>query len=407
MAGSKLLHILGGGPWQLPTMKRAQALGHRVLVTDYTPERPAYALADAHECVDITDAERTLEVARRHAIDGIVCDTTDTGVRTAAAVAERLGLAGAGVDAADICTDKSRLRAVAQAAGLTAPLHVALDDAHELHGAAALVGWPLVVKPVDNQSGRGVSIVREAVRLDEAYRYARDHSRAGRVLLERCVEGVEYIVDGFVCEGHVHLLGIASKVPSDDNPTIAARILYLGGDDFDQARRALEPATRTLLRAVNLRGGIFHAEFIVGPDTRPVPIDLAARGGGVMIYTHVLPQISGVDTLAATIGHALRQPVDVRVTRRRAACIDFLRAPPGRLAALGGLDDAVATPGIAAVHIGASVGDDLGVLRMKDDRPGFVIAVADTADEAIDIAARARDRLRLQLSGQCEMRCFY
>ena len=84
MSRRPLLHVLGGGPWQTITVRRAQALGCDVLVTDLYPERPAYAFAERHEVIDITDREATLDAARRHHIDGILCDTTDVGVPTAA-----------------------------------------------------------------------------------------------------------------------------------------------------------------------------------------------------------------------------------------------------------------------------------------------------------------------------------
>src|SRR4051794_30917029 len=91
-AKRKLLHVLGGGLWQMPTIARARSLGYQVLVTDMYRERPAYAIADYHEVVDVSDREGTLAVAGRYRIDGILCDTTDVGVPTAAYVAERLGL---------------------------------------------------------------------------------------------------------------------------------------------------------------------------------------------------------------------------------------------------------------------------------------------------------------------------
>src|SRR5690349_15044741 len=116
----KLLHVLGGGQWQLPTIQLAKTLGYRVLVTDMYRERPGYALADAHEVVDVTDMRATLEVARRHQIDGIVCDTTDAGVPTAAYVAEQLGLPGIGLETALNFTNKLRMRSVTSRAGVSA-----------------------------------------------------------------------------------------------------------------------------------------------------------------------------------------------------------------------------------------------------------------------------------------------
>lgn len=47
----------------MPTVKLAQAMGYRVLVTDMHRERPAHAIADLHEVVDITDLEATLAAA--------------------------------------------------------------------------------------------------------------------------------------------------------------------------------------------------------------------------------------------------------------------------------------------------------------------------------------------------------
>ena len=117
----KLLHILGGGAFQLPSLRLAKNLGYRVLVTDMYPERPAYALADYHEVVNITDLEGTLAVARKYAIDGILCDTTDVGVPTAAFVAERLNLPGIGYEVARNFTNKHRMRVLTQAKGLRCP----------------------------------------------------------------------------------------------------------------------------------------------------------------------------------------------------------------------------------------------------------------------------------------------
>ena len=182
MTTGRLLHVLGGGRWQLPTVKRAKAMGLRVLVTDVYDDRPAYGVADLHEVVDITDQEATLDAARRHGIDAILCDTTDVGVPSAAYVAERLGLPGIGYEVALNCTDKSRMRSLVRHAGLDCPPFATAKRRDEAHAAAASIGYPLVVKPVDNQSGRGVSIVSDESSLDAAFDKALGFTRLGVVL---------------------------------------------------------------------------------------------------------------------------------------------------------------------------------------------------------------------------------
>src|ERR1039458_1168339 len=97
MSLPKTVHVLGGGQWQVPTIRLAKSLGYRVLVTDIYRDRPGYALADEHAVMDIADREGTLRIA---------CDTTDVGVPTMAYVAERLGLPGIGYETALNFTNK-------------------------------------------------------------------------------------------------------------------------------------------------------------------------------------------------------------------------------------------------------------------------------------------------------------
>lgn len=399
----KLLHVLGGGAWRLPTIRRAQALGHRVLVTDLHADGPGYAVADRRELMDLTNLEGSLEVARRHAIQGVLADTSDIAVTTAAFIAERLGLPGIGMEAALNCTDKARMRACTRAAGLPAPDYCVLSRGDDLTAVRSRLGMPVVAKPVDNQSGRGVSIVRHARDLPAAVEAAFAHSRCGQVLLEGWVRGTEYIVDAFAHEGCWVVLGIAAKTQYAENRTLSARILYLDGADFEALHAVFEPAVRQVAAALELRAGLMHAEFVLGPDG-VVPLDVAARGGGVLIYQTVLPHVSGVDAVSAATLQALGESPDAQPLpgSRRGACIEFIALPPGHLEAVEGLSEARALPGIAAVHLNVQPGQRIGAARNKDERPGFIVALADTSAQAQAFAGAAKARLHARMAGQRE-----
>ena len=398
MPENRLLHVLGGGPWQLPTVRRAKALGLRVLVSDMYADRPAYSIADAHEVVDITDAAATLAAARRHGISGILCDSTDTGVATAAFVAEQLGLPGIGA-AARACTNKAVMRTSTANAGLASPPFQVACDAAGFDAALQRIGLPVVVKPVDNQSGRGVNVLSVPAQATQAFEAAMAMSRSRQVLVEGRLKGQEYIVDAFVDGASLHILGIAAKRPYADNPTLSSRIVYLEGATFDALHTQLAPIHRQVVDAVGLRRGIVHAEYIVDERIGPVPIDVAARGGGVMIYSHVLPHVSGVDAIGASIACALGDAVAAAPTCRRAACIEFFRLPCGQLAELTGVAQAAEVAGVAAVHVNVAPGDTISAMHEKDDRPGFIVALAETAEQAVDIAQRARSLIRARVVG--------
>lgn len=383
-----LLHVLGAGPWQLATMRMAREMGCRVLATDGSADKAGFALADLQEVADITDPAATLAAARRHRVDGVLCDTTDNGVLAAAFTAAELGLPGIGPEAARNCTDKARMTACAAAAGLRVPLSAQAADVQAAQRAALALPGPWVVKPVDNQSGRGVAVVRDAAALPTALAEAFRHSRRHEVLVQEFVAGVEVIVDSLVCDNELHVLGVAAKLPYADNPTVSQRITY-GVAALPVTMDALTEANAQLLRALGVKQGLVHAEFMLDGGA-PVPIDVAARGGGVHIYPVVLPHVSGVDAMRAAIELALGRPCHVQPRpARRAANIEFLRAGSGRIAAIRGVQAARDLPGVAVVHLNLGPGDDIGHLQHKDHRLGHIVTLANTVEEAVDAGQRA------------------
>lgn len=76
----------------------------------------------------------------------------------------------------------------------TPPYEVAeeFDANYRLRRMARRIGWPIVVKPIDQGSSIGVSVVRDAAGVDAALAEAFRHSR--RALLEKAIVGRELTV---------------------------------------------------------------------------------------------------------------------------------------------------------------------------------------------------------------------
>ena len=393
-----ILHVIGAGQWQIPTIRRAQSMGCRVLVSDGYAERPGYAVADLHAQADITDPEATLAVSRRFGVQGVLCDTTDNGVVTAAHVAQSLGLPGIGMAAARNCTDKSRMTVCAAAAHLPVPQSRLIEHENGLEETLRTMDLPLVFKPVDNQSGRGVTVVRDAEGIHLAYTAARAQSRCGQVLVQAFIEGVEIIVDALVDDGHALLLGVAVKQPYRDNPTISSRICY--GLPLPALESDITDAHQTLVGALGVRQGIVHAEYIVSFG-RIIPIDFAARGGGVMIYPRVLSHVSAHDVMGSVIRQALGcRPAFDPPPARRAAVIDFLRLSPGPVEQIEGIAEARLIPGVAEVCFNVKPGETLASLEHKDHRLGFLVVLTEDVEKAGQIAEQARQCIRIRRYGQ-------
>ncbi len=99
---------------------------------------------------------------------------------------------GSGVLASALAMDKLRSKLVWQARGLPTPPYEIVPANADLSAVAARLGLPLMVKPVCEGSSLGMSKVREAAALKEAYALAVNYDRV--VMAEKFVEGAELTV---------------------------------------------------------------------------------------------------------------------------------------------------------------------------------------------------------------------
>ncbi len=104
---------------------------------------------------------------------------------------ELLGIpyTGSGVLASALAMDKWRTKLVWQAAGIPTPHYELLTASSELKAVAARLGLPLMVKPANEGSSIGMSKVRDASALEEAYALAANYDSV--VLAEQFIEGIE------------------------------------------------------------------------------------------------------------------------------------------------------------------------------------------------------------------------
>ncbi len=113
--------------------------------------------------------------------------------------------------AVDIAGDKDLTTRLLGAAGLPVPKQESVRTADQAVRVAARIGYPVVVKPLDGNHGRGVCLdLADADEVREAFETARGESKRGVVVVESFVTGKDYrclIIDGRVA-------AIAERVPA-------------------------------------------------------------------------------------------------------------------------------------------------------------------------------------------------
>jgi cyanophycin synthetase len=133
--------------------------------------------------------------------------------------------------AVDIASDKDLTTKLLGAAGLPVPKQESVRSEDGAVAAARRIGFPVVVKPLDGNHGRGVCLnltSEEDVR--EAWPIAEEQSRRGVVIVESFVTGKDYrclIIDG-------RMVAIAERVPAhvvgDGTSTVADLVELTNAD---------------------------------------------------------------------------------------------------------------------------------------------------------------------------------
>lgn len=116
-----------------------------------------------------------------------------------------------GALAVDIASDKSLTNTLLSSAGLPVPLSDTVRTADGAVSVAKRIGYPVVVKPLDGNHGRGVGInLKNEAEVREHFPIAAEQSRRGIMVVESFITGNDYrclIVGG-------RMQAIAERVPA-------------------------------------------------------------------------------------------------------------------------------------------------------------------------------------------------
>ncbi len=392
----KTVLFVGAGRHQRRAILQARERGLRVVAVDRNPAAPGLAAADVSEAVDFTDIAGVTEVARRYGIDGALTVSADRAVPVVAAVTERLGLPSIGSKAALRMTNKLIMRRALADAGVAQPPFAALGSADDLDAALSSVPLPAVLKPSDSGGQRGVFRVDTRAELERHLPAARAESNAGEAILEGFVEGIE--MNGIVIAraGKPFVLTLSDRLrPAGMGFGVGWIHVYPARLDPEQLRLSQQLAADAVA-ALGLRDGIAFPQLIASPDGSVSVVEVAARiPGGQM--ADLVRHAVGVDLVDVALRQALGEsvPDDVALPRRsQPLAIRFFTAQPGplpvgRVTRIGSLDPVLAAEGVVQAETYLQPGETIRPVRLDGDRRGYVIAIADTADLALERAEAA------------------
>jgi len=379
--------VLGGTHDHIHLLGLLKAEGYRTVLVDYHVNPVAAPAADLHVRVSTLDRESVFEIARREHVCLALTSCIDQALSTAAYVSDRLRLpCHLSFDQAVEVTNKTQMKKRLVSGGVPTARYVI-----SVAGCSARVAdlaYPLVVKPADSNSSKGIRKVKNESEFAGAAAIAAQESRSGEILIEEFIEGEEFSLDAVVIGGRVHgimLTELAKAAGRDHFLIVQSLPLYdEHGDKMASACAVAQAITDLfaiknsplLVQLIRDGSGVRVVEFgaRIGGGSKHHQI---RAGTGVDLQKVFLSQVLGGDVLLQ--GHGSTIP----------AAMNYVYARPGRLASFRCADALVADGTIDGFYEYKARGMEIGGSLSSADRPCGYLTLAETCEEMKSKIAKA------------------
>lgn len=386
--------ILAGSCPQVVLLGQLRERGIYSILADNNVNAVARPYADEFVKVDILNSEAVKQVAIEKQVDFLIAVCADQVLLTVAKVSEELGLpCYIDYDTACKVSDKGYMKDIFHQYGIPSSKHVFmaeldLDKIADMH-------YPLVVKPVDAYSSKGVRKCSDEEELRQFFAEAAQISRSGVVIVEEYVEGAELTVDFQIVDGKAHFLSASNtekvnyadrflafrtRFPAAVSPETIERIKVIGQKIADAFRLKNSPMLIQLLT----------------DDKKESVLEFSARTGGGAKYL-LLKMATGFDPITAVLDLTLGNRVDVGEIKSESNLItnEFLYCYPGCFDHLEGFEELKQDGVIAEYWQFKWKGAEIFNAATSSDRVASITIQADSYEDLVAKHNEAAKRLKM------------
>ncbi len=397
--------IIGGGLLQTPAIDTAKKMGYQVIVTDYNADAIGMKHADIPIVMSTRDIQGSVRIAKQQneitPISGVLTVGTDAS-QTVAAVANALNLPGIRFEDAEAATNKLKMRMRFKENNVPSPAFLPVWSLSDAKKACKILGFPLVLKPSDNMGARGVIKIENATQIADAFKFSKNASPSGDLIIEQFMEGPELSIDAIVYNGEITITGVADRI-IDLPPNFVEMGHNMPSALPESNLKDAIDVMKQGIKALGITIGAAKGDIKVTKKGAMIG-ELAARLSGGFMSAYTYPLSSGVDLMKAVIEVALGQepgnlePVFNRVSIERA-----IICKPGTVKKISGLEEALKVPGIEAIFLNIKEGDIVVMPTSNVEKSGNIIAVGDTLAEAEASIAKCKELLKIDTTTDSEI----
>jgi len=365
--------VLAGGFPQIALLKELSKRNITTVLADYYENPVAKPYADIFYRASTLDVEAITEIAKKEQVDFLITACTDQALLTVAKVSEELGLpCYIDYQTALNVTNKSYMKKVFSEYNVPTAKHTVMGelDLDKLKG----MKYPLIVKPVDCNSSKGVKKVTNNEELKTAFNDAVRFSRTDTAIVEEFIEGEELSADIYVENGVAHLLSVSSldKIANNDKFVIFRG--FYSHQRTERVRNIVEKIAQQIADAFGLKNTPMLIQMIYDGENAYV-LEFSARTGGGVKYL-LIQRASGFDVISAVVDLTLgNKPVLNAIAPESEYVVnEFIYCSPGKFKELKGFEELKNEGVISDYYLFKWVGAEFDTIENSGDRvAGFTL----------------------------------
>lgn len=258
--GMQKVMLLGTSATSLPILKALKDLNFHVGVVGNRPDDICHRFADSSHYEDYSDYETVKDLFTTQGYSYVVPSCSDLSYEVGAKLANELGLCGYDDwEKTQVITNKQMFRAFLKQKKLPHPKCVYQNDIRP--ETIRDLTFPVIVKPLEADTGKGISVISDVTFLDDALQLARSVSRDSQCLVEEFRVGSLHSISSFIINGKIGDAHIVDEYCTDYDfavnesnfPTVLSAAIV----------ENVKQIIARLVSVLHLGDGLLHMQFII------------------------------------------------------------------------------------------------------------------------------------------------
>lgn len=364
----KALVLCGGLP-QIELIKNLKERGIETILADYNGDCIACVYADKFYEISVFDVEEIINISRNENVDFLITVCADQVLQVVAEVSERLNLpCYIDYETSKKVSSKKLMKKIFWENDIPTTKYVVLSSLSK--DELLNLNYPLIVKPVDSYSSRGVKRVDTYSELERAFNEALEVSKEKQVVVEEFFSGLELSVDVFVENGCTHILCVSAlyKIPGN-NKFVINRLVYPAPVNKG-VYLEIEQVVDKIAKSFNLKNTPMLVQLITDGENISV-VEFCARTGGGDKF-RLIKRVTGFDVIDAVVKLTVGEKTFVTIQKKEEIVVDeFLYCKEGVLDYIVGQDELIEEKIIDEFHCLKIKGQKFGKISSSSDRVAY------------------------------------